>query len=113
MPLHLWVSRWREEEEECIERSPLEDDWGFSCLVASLAFYLFACLFAGFPGASAESTMRAVLQLQLTGPVPRMSQGREGSRLLLVKHRLQLPGTRRCPRRAQQGRQCWQGWGDR
>lgn len=82
-------------------------------MVASLGFCLFACLFAGFPSASAESTMRAVLQLQLMGPALCMSQGREGRRLLLVKHRLQLPRTRRRPERAWQGRQRRQGWGER
>lgn len=64
-------------------------------------FCLVACLFAGFPSASAESTMQAVLQLQLMGPALRASQGRQGRGLLLLgKHSPQLPRTRRCPKRA-------------
>lgn len=50
---------------------------GASHLVAVLEFCLFVCVcvFAVFPSASAESTMRAVLQLQLMGPALRLSQG--------------------------------------
>lgn len=60
-----------EEEESCREHSPREDRWGVSGLAALLGF----CLFAGFPSASAESTMRAGLQLQLMGPALAAARG--------------------------------------
>lgn len=44
--------------------SPRGRCWGVCGLDALLGF----CLFAGFPSSSAESTMRAELQLQLMGP---------------------------------------------
>lgn len=90
-----------EEEDRCREHGPRGYCWGVSGLDAVLGF----CLFAGFPRASEESTMRAELQLQLMGPAftEPGEQGREGGRGGGRKggcwwDRLQLPRTRRSPK---------------